>query len=206
MHLRCAAPQQVDERRVEGHDGVAHVHHLLFVVAAARPVSDTTVKAVAVKRDLNFGSLVVAYPSELTPCTEPGRSSAGVSEILRASFMAASRPFPPSPRSAGPKHSGRRMSSLTTTLEFSSTLSPEAQRPCVHLALPVALNEPSVGDEMFSKVRTVDKDGEAQEGEVALPFDGVPADIGVAFSQEHGAALETAARQVSDHLQGDKDS
>ncbi|TNN87244.1 hypothetical protein EYF80_002446 [Liparis tanakae] len=34
---------------------------------------------------------------ELTPCTEPGRSRAGVSEILMASFMAASRPFPPSP-------------------------------------------------------------------------------------------------------------
>lgn len=48
---------------------------------------------------------------------------------------------------------------------------------------------------------TVDKDSEAQEGEVALPFDGVPADIGVAFSQQHGAALEAAACQVGDHLQ-----
>lgn len=48
---------------------------------------------------------------------------------------------------------------------------------------------------------TVDKDSKAQEGEVALPFDGVPADIGVAFSQQYGAALEAAACQVGDHLQ-----
>lgn len=54
--------------------------------------------------------------------------------------------------------------------------------------------------------RTVDKDSEAQEGKIALPFDGVPADIGVTFSQEHGAALETAARQVSDHLQVDTEN
>lgn len=37
MHLWCAASQQVDERRVEGHDGVAHVHHLLLIVAISRP-------------------------------------------------------------------------------------------------------------------------------------------------------------------------
>lgn len=71
--------------------------------------------------------IYMAYTSQLTPCTEPGRSKAGVSEILMASLMAASKPFPPSPLRAGPKHSGRRMSSLTTTLEFSSTLSPGTQ-------------------------------------------------------------------------------
>lgn len=49
-------------------------------------------------------------------------------EILMASSMADSRPSPPSPRRAGPKHSGRRMSSLTTTLAFSSTLSPGQTR------------------------------------------------------------------------------
>lgn len=49
-------------------------------------------------------------------------------EILMASSMADSRPSPPSPRRAGPKHSGRRMSSLTTTLAFSSTLSPGRTR------------------------------------------------------------------------------
>lgn len=53
-----------------------------------------------------------------------GRSRAGSSEILMASFMAASRPWPPSPLRAGPKHSGRLISSFTTTLAFSSTLSP----------------------------------------------------------------------------------
>lgn len=36
MHLWSAAPQQVDERRVEGHDGIAHVHHLLLIVAISR--------------------------------------------------------------------------------------------------------------------------------------------------------------------------
>ena len=53
-----------------------------------------------------------------------GPSLAGSSDILMASSMAASRPLPPSPLRAGPKHSGRRMSSRTTTLAFSSTLSP----------------------------------------------------------------------------------
>lgn len=61
-----------------------------------------------------------SYPV-LTPL---GRSRAGSSEILMASFMAASKPWPPSPLSAGPKHSGRLIRSFTTTLAFSSTLSP----------------------------------------------------------------------------------
>ena len=54
----------------------------------------------------------------------PGPSLAGSSEIRMASSMAASNPEPPSPLRAGPKHSGFRMSSRTTTLAFSSTLSP----------------------------------------------------------------------------------
>lgn len=41
-----------------------------------------------------------------------------------ASSMAPSSPEPPSPRRAGPKHSGLRMRRRTTTLAFSSTLSP----------------------------------------------------------------------------------
>lgn len=53
-----------------------------------------------------------------------GPSRAGSSEILMASSMAANRPAPPSPLSAGPKHSGRRINRRTTTLAFSSTLSP----------------------------------------------------------------------------------
>lgn len=84
----------------------------------------TAVKGSAVSHTEMTNVSQSSYTSEQTPCTEPGRSKAGVSEILMASFMAASKPFPPSPRRAGPKHSGRRMSSLTTTLEFSSTLSP----------------------------------------------------------------------------------
>lgn len=48
-------------------------------------------------------------------------------EILMASSIADNNPSPPSPRRAGPKHSGRRMRSLTTTLAFSSTLSPNNQ-------------------------------------------------------------------------------
>ena len=38
VHLRGASAQQVDQSRVEGHDGVPHVHHLLFVLAVRRPV------------------------------------------------------------------------------------------------------------------------------------------------------------------------
>ena len=33
MHLRSAASQQVDEGRVERHDGVAHVNNLSFLLA-----------------------------------------------------------------------------------------------------------------------------------------------------------------------------
>lgn len=37
MHLRGTTSQQVNERRVEGHDGVAHVYHLLLIVAISGP-------------------------------------------------------------------------------------------------------------------------------------------------------------------------
>ena len=47
---------------------------------------------------------------------------------------------------------------------------------------------------------TVDEDGETQEGQVALPLDGVPADVRVSLSQQHGTALQTAPGQVGDHL------
>ncbi|TNN69666.1 hypothetical protein EYF80_020156 [Liparis tanakae] len=45
-----------------------------------------------------------------------GPSIEGSSEIRMASSMAARRPFPSSPCRAGPKHSGRRISSLNTTV------------------------------------------------------------------------------------------
>lgn len=47
---------------------------------------------------------------------------------------------------------------------------------------------------------TVNEDGEPQEGKVSLPFNGVPADVWITFSQEHRAALEATACQVGDHL------
>lgn len=39
VHLWRTAPQQVDKSRVEGHDGIAHVHHLLLIVTISRPES-----------------------------------------------------------------------------------------------------------------------------------------------------------------------
>lgn len=142
-----------------------------------------------------------SYTSEQTPCTEPGRSKAGVSEILMASFMAASKPFPPSPRRAGPKHSGRRMSSLTTTLEFSSTLSPgESSVEGEATAQPTEEETEEKRRTRKRRRRTVDEDGESQEGKVALPFDGVPANVWIAFSQEHWTALEPTACQICNHL------
>lgn len=69
---------------------------------------------------------VDSYPV-VTPSGVLGRSRAGSSEILMASFMVAIRPWPPSPLKAGPKHSGRLIRSFTTTLAFSSTLSPWTQ-------------------------------------------------------------------------------
>lgn len=72
----------------------------------------------------------------------------GFSEILIAPCMAASSPFPPSPLRAGPKHSGRRMSSLTTTLAFSSTLSPEEERGLVSFALESTTSKLFVAGEL----------------------------------------------------------
>lgn len=73
-----------------------------------------------------LGTGVDSYPV-VTPSGVLGRSRAGSSEILMASLMVASRPWPPSPLKAGPKHSGRLIRSFTTTLAFSSTLSPWIQ-------------------------------------------------------------------------------
>ena len=40
MHLRGTASQQVDEGGVEGHDGVAHVSHLLLLLTLNSPVTE----------------------------------------------------------------------------------------------------------------------------------------------------------------------
>lgn len=63
----------------------------------------------------------------LSDVGEEGPSLDASAEIRMASSIAASNPLPPSPRRAGPKHSGRRISSRTTTLAFSSTLSPTGE-------------------------------------------------------------------------------
>lgn len=42
-------------------------------------------------------------------------------------------------------------------------------------------------------VCTVHKNSKTQEGQITLSFYGVPANIRIAFSQEHRAALETTA-------------
>lgn len=40
MHLWCTASQQVDKSRIEGHDSIAHVHHLLLIITTiSRPES-----------------------------------------------------------------------------------------------------------------------------------------------------------------------
>ncbi|TNN62825.1 hypothetical protein EYF80_026900 [Liparis tanakae] len=44
------------------------------------------------------------------------------------------------------------------------------------------------------------EDGEAQEVEVAFALHGVPADVRVAVTHQHHAALQPAARQVLHHL------
>lgn len=50
MHLWCTASQQVDKSRVEGHDGIAHVHHLLLIVTISRPGSRGGAELVKVDR------------------------------------------------------------------------------------------------------------------------------------------------------------
>lgn len=39
MHLWGTTSQQVNERRVEGHDGIAHVYHLHLIITISRPNS-----------------------------------------------------------------------------------------------------------------------------------------------------------------------
>lgn len=48
---------------------------------------------------------------------------------------------------------------------------------------------------------TINKDCKAQEGEITLPFYGVPANVRITFSQKHRTALQTTSCQVCDHLQ-----
>lgn len=133
MHLGSAAAQQVNEGRVEGHDGVSQMHAALFLLLLT---TKPAIKKRSDDRDFLEKHVIRGWVLRTQKVGERethmkrlsflivGPSLAGSSEILMASSMAASRPLPPSPRSAGPKHSGRRMRRRTTTLAFSSTLSP----------------------------------------------------------------------------------
>lgn len=47
---------------------------------------------------------------------------------------------------------------------------------------------------------TIAEDGEPQEGQIALSLYGVPAQVWVALSKQHGAGLKATACQVCDHL------
>lgn len=123
-----------------------------------------------------------------------GPSLAGSSEILMASSMAASRPFPPSPLRAGPKHSGRRMSKRTTTLAFSSTLSPGGRKA------DVSDNYSQMKTLSLAKRTTINKDSKAKEIQVSLSSNGVPANVRIALRQEHWTTLQSAACQVCHHL------
>lgn len=48
--------------------------------------------------------------------------------------------------------------------------------------------------------RTVAEDDKSQEGQVALSLYGVPAEVRVTLSNQHGAALKAASCQVCHHL------
>lgn len=51
-----------------------------------------------------------------------------------------------------------------------------------------------------TKSRTIDEHSKAEEVEVFLSTARVPADVGVAFSQQHGAALKATSSQILHHL------
>lgn len=125
-----------------------------------------------------------------------GPSLAGSSEILMASSMAASRPLPPSPLRAGPKHSGRRMSRRTTTLAFSSTLSPVRSRygnVSDGYSQGIIIN-------VIITLLTVNKHSKAEEVQISLSSTRVPADVGITLRKKHWTHLQPAARQVCHHL------
>lgn len=125
-----------------------------------------------------------------------GPSLAGSSEILMASSMAASRPFPPSPLRAGPKHSGRRMSRRTTTLAFSSTLSPVRSR---YENVSDSYSQLRITNVIMT-LRTINKDSKAEEVQISLSSTRVPADVGITLRKEHWTHLQPTARQVCHHL------
>lgn len=149
-----------------------------------------------------------SYPV-LTTAGVLGKSRAGSSAILMASFMPASRPWPPSPLSAGPKHSGRLISSFTTTLAFSSTLSPGKQQTNGHAFMRFLQSWQQsnyIAAVRRHKIRsttsqhTIAEDSKPQEGQVTLSLYRVPAQVWVTLSNQHGTTLQTTTCQVCHHL------
>lgn len=130
-----------------------------------------------------------------------GPSLAGSSDILMASSIAASRPLPPSPLSAGPKHSGRRMRRRTTTLAFSSTLSPARREPSTRSLKSLKKQMEAKHHQRNKKIFTVDEDGEAEKVQVFLSTTGIPANVWVAFGKKHGTALKATPCQIFHHLE-----
>lgn len=131
MHLWCTASQQVNEGRVEGHDGISQVYPvLLMLLLSSKPTGNTQLSIPLLNNTggHNASSSEGSYIGKRLSFLTLGPSLAGSSDILMASSMAANRPLPPSPLRAGPKHSGLRMRRRTTTLAFSSTLSPAGGR------------------------------------------------------------------------------
>lgn len=132
MHLRCTASQQVNQGCIERHDGVSQVYPVFFRGLLTKAVEEKVVGRI--QGHGNGGYHPGKRTGTGTHCSRrrslrtPGPSRAGSSEMRMASSMAASSPEPPSPRRAGPKHSGLRINSRTTTLAFSSTLSPGTQK------------------------------------------------------------------------------
>lgn len=128
MHLWCTASKQIDQGSVEGHDGVSQVHPVFLGGLLPKAAGEGAWCWRGSKGHRRAGCSVEkgweTHCSRRRSLRTPGPSLAGSSEMRMASSMAASSPEPPSPRRAGPKHSGLRMSSRTTTLAFSSTLSP----------------------------------------------------------------------------------
>lgn len=111
-----------------------------------------------------------------------GPSLAGSSDILMASSIAAKRPLPPSPLRAGPKHSGLRMRRRTTTLAFSSTLSPIANERMSFIKGQInGMQQNEILHQ--NKDQTIDKHSKSKKVKIFLSTTGIPSNIRVTFGQ-----------------------
>lgn len=124
----------------------------------------------------------VAYIGKRLSFLVLGPSLAGSSDILMASSIAAKRPLPPSPLRAGPKHSGLRMRRRTTTLAFSSTLSPTAKKRMSFIKGQI--NGMQQNDVLHqNKDQTIDKYSKSKKVKIFLSTAGIPSNIRVTFGQ-----------------------